>query len=220
MYIELIGLPGAGKTTLVNRLLESSEVKDKLVNLSNYKSRVLRKKGWKIKFIFFLLFNSFSVFQILKHSLTASVNRKKSLKRIVSLFVLLFVLKQFKKTEKILLMDQAVIQMLVSIFIYNKKYEEGDIDVFFNKCMYIIKTKKKDYIKIGVEVPLEEAIYRIKSRPKHNCEFKNMEEGKCKAVLKAYKYFFKLVVFDLTCFTKEPLEKNIEKLNSFIINKK
>ena len=216
MFIELIGLPGAGKTTLVNKLLELPELNNKLMNLAHYKGSILKKKSWKLNFFLFLIFNFVSLFYLTRKILIGSSNKKQSLRRLSSLFVLLFVLKQFNNSNKILLMDQSIIQMLVSIAIYNKEQKEFAISVLLNRCLHIVKTDTRKYIKIGVEISLEEAVNRIKSRAKEDCEFKIMGENKRNAVLQKYSYYFGFIEYDLMCYTKELLDTNIQKIHSFI----
>lgn len=216
MYIELIGLPGAGKTTLVNKLLELPELNDKLTNLAHYKSSILKKKSWKLNFFLFLVFNLVSLFHLTRKTLIGSSNKKQVLRRLSALYVLLFVLKQFNNSNRILLMDQSIIQMLVSIFIYNKKPKEFVLSDLLNRCLHIVKTDTSKYFKIGVEISLEEAVNRIKSRAKKDCGFKTMGEIKRDAVLQKYNYYFGFIGYDFVCYTKEPLDTNIQKLHSFI----
>src|SRR5690554_513587 len=209
MYIELIGLPGAGKTTLVNRLLSSTELDGRLVNMADYKPKILRGTSWKFRFVFFFLFFSPSiVFYVLKRS----NSKKKSFKRIVALFVLLFVMKKFDKKKYILIMDQSILQMLISIAIYNNRGVEYDIENLFNKCLDIIGIDYKSYMKIGVEVPMEEAIARIKSRPKSDCEFKTMDVEQRDRVLQKYTYYFSKVNHDFVCYTTDLPDVNVQKI--------
>lgn len=111
MYIEFIGLPGAGKSTVLKYISEQSWFRD--AGFSVYDSKDRGSVIYKILLSCFLLVSRFSLFvALLKH---CSISNNLGIIQVKQCFAFLRLNHSMKKTKNVIFQDQGLLQMLVSL---------------------------------------------------------------------------------------------------------
>lgn len=212
MIVELIGMPGAGKSTIINRLLEEeSELK-----LKKYQEMVMGSKLNKIRgisFIGFALINSLRFFPLFIKAIKGSKNKNYTIKRLQKLLVMLHNLETYQKDD-ILVMDQGIAQLLISIFGVNNQKNNIPYNEYLSS---LLKTRKIDNYKlIYIQTPLSVASNRIMNRDKANCEFKKMDTSNRLKTLFDYSVALDSFQVDIICNSAQEVKFNTELIASFI----
>lgn len=142
--IEMIGLPGAGKTTLVGKLIDLDEK-------NNYKFSLLRKKAnfkEKIMFLFFLCKFYFFSSKVLSPEIY---------KRIKYIYILRSCLLNEK--HQMLILDQGLVQAVWSLVMRLPK-EPKDLTELIRVCCGDLLPNKVIWVKVTPNL----AVSRLKKR--------------------------------------------------------
>lgn len=213
MIIELIGVPGAGKSTITNRLIEEGGGL-KIKRYQEVVREIRQSKTRGISFLGFGFLHSLKFFPLFIKAIKNSQNKSYTIKRMKKLLIMLHNLKRSKDSD-IIIMDQGIAQMLVSIFgIDNQKKTTP-----YNKYLSLLCKASKigDYKLIYIKTPLPVAFDRIANRDKPNCEFKKMNpEDRIKA-LTAYSEALEMLEVDLICNAEAEAKYNAKAVSNFIL---
>lgn len=214
MIIELIGVPGAGKSTITNSLMK--EVKG--LKIKKYQDvvrdvKLNRTRG--ISFLGFALFHSVRFFPLFIEAIKNSKNKKYTTKRLQKLLIMLHNLKRHKSAD-IIIMDQGIAQMLISIFGVNNQKHKPPYSKYLSS---LLKARKIDNYKlIYIQTPLTVALDRVANRDKPECEFKLMEAKERMQALVAYSEALEKLEVDLICNAEAEVEYNVRIISNFILN--
>lgn len=188
MIIEFNGLPGTGKTTIANHLYEL--LKDRY---NIYFKCILEES--RLKRYFSYLFDGslhlyyLAVLYVIKS--TDSYTKEKL--KIASLLVAYYrMYKYFLKNEKrndILLIDQGIIQALVSINFFDKIKGTNEIDKIFK----FLNKKDISFSLVCCRCNAELSKQRIKQRNLHGGRLDNSKEDERKGILDIQGYNFNLI---------------------------
>ena len=168
---EFIGLPGAGKSTICNKLKEEidfysmEDLSEDLASMSKVKKMLLLLKFIStspklIKDLLFMILNNW------KKDYT-SINMGLEFLKIASYSE--HITKSCKKN--IIILDQGIIQAFWAIFPHIKTTSGKEIEKILKQISTIFKMNY-----IFVEVDKLRSIDRIKSRTKDNCVFKSLND--------------------------------------------
>lgn len=175
---ELIGLPGAGKSTICNKLKEEidfysmEDLSQDLASMSKVKKMLILLKFISaspklIKELLFMILNNWNKDY-------TSINMGLEFLKIASYSE--HIVNSSKKN--IIILDQGIIQAFWAMFPHVKNTSDKDIE----KILKQISTKfKMNYI--FVEVNKSCSIDRIKSRTKDNCFFKSLNDKEINILL-------------------------------------
>ena len=170
-FIELVGLPGCGKSTLVKSIMETLSKDKKLVvlNRKSFSSIInfMWKNRWSIPFIalYKLLF---SCHLKLKMSLIRYMSRYEvnSLSVIYAIYIIdiySFVKKNNHKNI-IILLDEGIIQFLSSIA-HNIKIENNSDMLGLYSCL---RDLIENSVYVRCNIPLDMVVQRIKIRNRND----------------------------------------------------
>jgi hypothetical protein len=210
--IELIGLPGAGKTTIVDLLIDDIN-SGRFVHYRDYRDEVRKGKNEKIAFAVFMI-PRFISFSYLSYRLLSHCQSKKGvIKRIWKLYIILFYLHQFEKDRsgRVLLMDQGIMQMLISVLVFGKSTEMSELPRLFTQYKRIAGITLQCF-RVYLTVPIQVAAERIGLRPKDSCEYKFMDKDFRDMRLSQYENAFNFVKPDLECSALDEAAINAQKI--------
>lgn len=213
MIIELIGMPGAGKSTIVNSLMENA----KELNIKKYQDVVREQKLNKTRRIFFIgfvLFHSLKFLPLFIEALKNSQNKSYTFIRLQKLLIMLYNIKMYKG-ESIIIMDQGVMQLLVSIFGVNSQKKA----IPYNKYLALIwKVMGIDNFKlIYIKTQIIIAFERITNRNKPNCEFNKMNPKDRITALIAYSEVLEKLKVDYICNAEAEPKYNAKLISNSLL---
>lgn len=211
MIIEFIGLPGAGKSTLITPFVKLLTDKGyDVINFSAHNQKLMGKPSGKLKFGLFLVLN-FSKISKLKKVIARGLGKEKVFKsRFLKLLLLIFSIMEYcKKNDKgVLVLDQAIIQMIGSIYVELGIKDYTITEKVFKESLAFLNTKH-NYKVVTLDLPLEIAVNRVFSREKQNCEFKEMTQTDLELKLLQYETFIKTISPDVLVSSIENSDKNV-----------
>lgn len=191
MIIELYGLPGSGKSTIIQNLFTINPSK-RLINFSQHNARLMGSVKGKVGYFLFLLTNAGKIKQLKRSFAVNDAERKAFNSRFNQLMLLLYSIANFDRNRaknEVLLMDQGIIQAIGSIFILLDNREQLNVSEIFRSCVDLIGVAE-NYQYAYIQTRREVAFARIHSRNKKNCEFRMMSEETLNRTLGRYEKFF------------------------------
>jgi len=236
LYIEFVGIPGAGKTTIGKETLEKLARKyivDTYIQRiipSNNDFDFFGKLPKNKKFFLFtksLVKNLPVILLILKFYLslrpfTFERRERKNLLSFTKMFLSVEAMKINNLQANILFVDRGFINMLVTVTL-NKKFKKKKLEELL-KNLY----RNLLLVLVIIDIDPNEAFYRVKNRlPKGDCR-ENLSKKEALAEYKTINAKMKLILDLLQeknftgpqlCISgKESAEKNVPKIISFIEN--
>lgn len=212
MIIELIGVPGAGKSTITNSLIEKRR-ELKIKRYQDVVKDVKLNKTRRISFLGFALLHSIRFTPLFIKAVKNSNNKAYTIKRLQKLLIMLHNLK--RQTDiGIIIMDQGLVQMLVSIFgMHNYKN-----DFPYNEVLSLLLkvSRINNYKLVYIDTLVTIAYDRVINRDKPDCAFKKMDSNQRAQALTAYSKSLETIQVDLVCNSKFSIKYNTEIIVKFI----
>lgn len=216
MIIELVGLPGAGKSTIASLLLKSIDKNDaKVVFFQDERRDTSRRK---IKLPLFLLLNLLALSKLALH-ITRNIKLnelKLNLPRLKKLVILLFDLSEVNKKHSgsVVLMDQGIVQMLASFPAFQKMDATHHVVSIYESIKHDFRLT--DCFLVLTKTDLRTAIERMQTRSKLLCDFKRLTQEELETIYNNYLSVFALFDFDFTVNSSAALDVNVAALREWI----
>jgi len=177
--IELIGLPGAGKSTIVNSLIKNHDEYD------TYTGSI--KVNWDIFCLFKLLFLIILHFPMILYIISfSSFNKLPNNLKVLAYHLKLFLFLQKKlKNSNFLIIDQGILQSLVSVVV-DTKSEIGKFGYIILKFYIKYYRKKLNIQIIFLFVEIATSFKRIRIRNSKTTRFDYWDDHKVKSNLRKY----------------------------------
>lgn len=214
MIIEFIGLPGAGKSSITNSLLDNLKIPE-IRKYQNLVKELPSNAARRISFLRFMVVNSTELFPLLIKALKNSTNKRYTITRLQKLAIMLHNLKSHKESD-ILIMDQGLVQMLISIFQVHNQTETAQLSKLWNTVIKNIQ--QEEYKIIYIKTPIAVAVDRIMHRDKIDCKFKRMNSKNRTQTLTAYSQALEEWKVDLICNAETEIKYNVKIISDFILN--
>jgi len=222
MILEFIGLPGAGKSTLIGPLINKvSDAGIKADNFASHNEKLMGSLSGKLKFISFVVFNGISIYKLRQEILKNGGKGKIISQRIYKLLILIFSIKEYckKHSDTILILDQGLMQMIGSIWIEQNAGKALDSQKAFTFAVKMLSSNW-GYKLIKVNASVETVSDRIYSRGKNNCEFKLMNREQLSDRLKLYENFINSAHSEVTVSsTNETVNENVTIIYNSLFTK-
>ena len=218
--IEFAGLPGCGKTTLVNQLIAELQNKFsyKIIKRSDisYHINIMWKYKWTIPFYFiffsFLYGNYKLKINLIRYICQYPFNR---FSPIYAIYILLVIkeLPSVNFQNKIIILDEGVIQFMTSIpYEYNIKR-----NIVLQNIIVDLQNILSNCLCINCEINIDEAIDRIRKRGKQD-RYKFSENLKPLLNTKAENLNFLIKKICTSTISINMMDSTDDKLNQIINN--
>lgn len=216
MIVELVGLPGAGKSTIASSLLQSiNNINTKVIFFQDERRNNSHRKS---KLSLFLLLNLLALIKLVLHIMkTMKLNELRlNFPRLKKLIILLFDLSEMNKkySKDVVLMDQGIIQMLASFPTFQGGNNTERVIPIYESIKY--EFKLNDCFLVLMQTNLQTAVDRMQARSKHQCDFKSLAPEELKKIYHSYLSVFAEFDFDLTINSNNVLATNVVVLREWI----
>lgn len=179
IILELNGLPGCGKTTIINEIIDNFRKADmnvkSLDEVIKYKQKEIETKITQLICSFFtmknLKFNFYII--ILMFKIGLSLDRVRFSMRLIKLN---YQIGRIKKSEKVdlMILDEGYIQFITSIP-HNKQFNDGK--TLRNICQFI-ENEHPDLRLVNCKISTEIAINRAQNRSSSSSRFDKLDTNK------------------------------------------
>lgn len=226
VFLEFNGIPGSGKTTLSNSVIENQDGMDFTVESYQQVIEKPSRKNLKqlVKYLIHVKPSSFRMGCLgMMYLLTNRKFNRKNWFRIVAIIILydFYQKKSIEKSEEVILVDQGIVQQIISI-----SYETELLsDRFVKKMIACLKKKDLNLYIINVDLDVTESFDRLNLRVGNISRIQKMNREQGIKTLKTQQKNFDIIreiitktgIDSVDINTHECIEENVLILKDFIM---
>ncbi|MDD3305845.1 MAG: hypothetical protein PHO29_01945 [Acetobacterium sp.] len=226
VFLEFNGIPGSGKTTLSNSVIENQSGMDFAVESYQQVIEKPTRKNLKqlVKYLIHVKLSSFRMGCLgMMYLLTNRKFNRKNWLRIVAIIILydFYQKKSIEQSEEVILVDQGIVQQIVSI-----SYETELLsDWFVRKMITRIKKKELNLYIVNVDLDVTESFDRLNRRVGNISRIQKMNREQGIETLKTQQNNFNIIrkiitktgIASIDINTHERIEENVRLLKDFIM---
>jgi len=226
VFLEFNGIPGSGKTTLSNSVIENQSGMDFVVESYQQVIEKPTRKNLKqlVKYLIHVKLSSFRMGCLgMMYLLTNRKFNRKNWLRIVAIIILydFYQKKSIEQSEEVILVDQGIVQQIVSI-----SYETELLsDWFVRKMITRIKKKELNLYIVNVDLDVTESFDRLNRRVGNISRIQKMNREQGIETLKTQQNNFNIIreiitktgIASIDINTHERIEENVRLLKDFIM---
>lgn len=226
VFLEFNGIPGSGKTTLSNSVIENQSGMDFVVESYQQVIEKPTRKNLKqlVKYLIHVKLSSFRMGCLgMMYLLTNRKFNRKNWLRIVAIIIIydFYQKKSIEQSEEVILVDQGIVQQIVSI-----SYETELLsDWFVRKMITRIKKKELNLYIVNVDLDVTESFDRLNRRVGNISRIQKMNREQGIETLKTQQNNFNIIreiitktgIASIDINTHERIEENVRLLKDFIM---
>ena len=188
MIIELVGLPGSGKSFLCEELENDlKKNKNKVLNITKFSYKTTIGKILRKYFCFISNYqhNYNKHIKCINDIINTNIKNKYDINIRIDVYIerIAILLELYKKNKKIYLLDEGIIHYLIIMSIYFGL----DNSILKELVKYVYNyISKDDFIVVYNKIEVEECIQSIKNRNRRDCAFDFFNDKDLKRFLKDY----------------------------------